>query len=201
MYLIGASGHGKVIADIAELNDFKIKAFIDEDKTKNSFVDYPVLHTFPQNKVIATICIGNNVIRKRIYEANTHMSFRTLIHPNSTVSNRAKIEEGTVVMAGVTVNSECMIGKHCILNTNASIDHDCAIEDFAHISPNVGLAGNVTIGEGTHVGIGANVIQGVKIGKWCTIGAGAVILGDVPDYSTVVGNPGRIIKSILKPFH
>ena len=61
------------------------------------------------------------------------------------------------------------------------------------ISPNVSLAGEVSVGEGTHIGIGANVIPGIKIGKWATIGAGAVILKDVVDGATVVGNPGRVI--------
>ncbi|HZW78021.1 MAG TPA: acetyltransferase, partial [Flavobacteriaceae bacterium] len=41
---------------------------------------------------------------------------------------------------------------------------------------------------------GASIIPGVNIGKWCTIGAGAVILHDVPDGATVVGNPGRKLK-------
>ncbi|WP_449398442.1 hypothetical protein [Chryseobacterium wanjuense] len=98
-------------------------------------------------------------------------------------------------MPGVTINAIVKVGRHCIVNTNASIDHDCILEDFVHISPNVALGGNVYVGEGTHVGIGVNVIQGITIGKWCTIGAGAVIISDVPDGCTVVGNPGRIIKS------
>lgn len=68
--------------------------------------------------------------------------------------------------------------------------------DFVHISPNAALSENVEIGEGSHIGVGASVIQGVKIGKWCTVGAGAAIINDVPDYSVVVGVPGRIIKSV-----
>lgn len=56
------------------------------------------------------------------------------------------------------------------------------------------MAGHVEVGEGSHIGIGVSIIQGIKIGKWCTIGAGAVIIKDVPDGATVVGNPGKIIK-------
>ena len=63
-----------------------------------------------------------------------------------------------------------------------------------HISPNATLSGNVVVGTGTHIGSGAVSIQGIRIGKWCTIGAGTVVIRDVPDFSTVVGNPGRIIK-------
>ena len=56
------------------------------------------------------------------------------------------------------------------------------------------MAGHVEVGEGSHIGIGVSIIQGIKIGKWCTIGAGTVIIKDVPDGATVVGNPGKIIK-------
>ena len=194
LYLYGASGHGKVIAEIAEENEQSITAFIDLDKSKKKILDYEVIHEIPNKEVDLIISIGNNTIREKIAIENPQFNYKTLVHPKSTISKRAQIKEGTVVMAGVTINSDVKIGKHCIINTNASIDHDCVIKDFVHISPSVALAGNVTVGEGTHIGIGACIIQGIKIGKWCTIGAGSVIIKDVPDNATVVGNPGKIIK-------
>lgn len=193
MYLFGASGHGKVIADIAAANDIKIKAFIDQDITKNECYGFPVFNNLPEDKEKLVISIGNNLTRKKISEQIKNL-IGTLIHPKSIVSDSVNIEEGTVVMGGVVINADTTIGKHCIINTNASVDHDCIIEDFVHISPNSALAGGVKVGEGSQIGIGASVIQGIKIGKWCVIGAGAVIIADIPDYSVVVGNPGRIIK-------
>lgn len=193
MYLLGASGHGKVIAEIAESNALIIDGFIDTDLHKLSLLGYPVFHQIPRENIEVIIAIGNNKIRKKLVNNNPNFRYSKLIHPNANVSNRALLGEGTVVMAGVAVNVDARIGDHCIINTNASVDHDCVIEDFVHISPNAALAGNVTVGEGTHIGIGAAVIQGIKIGKWCTIGAGAVIIRDIQDGSTVVGNPGRII--------
>jgi acetyltransferase EpsM len=193
MYLFGASGHGKVIADIAAANDIKIKAFIDQDVTKKECYGSPVLNNLPDDKEKLIISIGNNRTRKKIAEQVTH-EIGTLIHPKSIISGSVKIEEGTVIMGGGVINADTAVGKHCIINTNASVDHDCVIEDFVHISPNSALAGGVEVGEGSHIGIGASVIQGIKIGKWCVIGAGAVIITDIPDYSVVVGNPGRIIK-------
>jgi len=193
MYLFGASGHGKVIADIAMANDIKIKAFIDQDITKNECYGFPVLNNLPDDKEKLIISIGNNSTRKKISEQIKN-EIGILIHPKSIISGSVKIEPGTVVMGGVVINADTTVGKHCIINTNASVDHDCVIEDFVHISPNSALAGGVKIGEGSQIGIGASVIQGIKIGKWCVIGAGAVIINDIPDYSVVVGNPGRIIK-------
>lgn len=194
LYLYGASGHAKVIIEIAETMGMQVVGLVDANPKVTSLLEYPVQNDFEKKKNNWIISIGNNKIRKKIAISSIDKIFIELVHPSSTISKRAKIGVGTVVMAGVTVNSEAKIGKHCIINTNASIDHDCLIEDFVHISPNVALAGNVHIGEGTHVGIGACVIQGVKIGKWCTVGAGTVIIEDIPDGATVVGNPGRIIK-------
>lgn len=194
MYIFGASGNGKVIAEIAEQLQIPIEGFIDADVNKQLLLDYKVFHDLPSNNCNVVMAIGDNSIRKKIVLKQQQFNYCTLIHPNTSISKRAVIQVGTVIMAGVSVNSEVQIGKHCIINTNASIDHECIINDFVHISPNVALAGNVEIGEGTHVGIGASVIQGIKIGKCCTIGAGAVIIKDIPDYAVVVGNPGKIIK-------
>ncbi|MEN5058266.1 acetyltransferase [Sphingobacterium kitahiroshimense] len=193
MYLLGASGHGKVIAEIAENNDVVIDGFIDTDINKLSLLGYPVFHQIPSEVIEVVIAIGNNKIRQKLVSNYANFKYYILIHPHANVSKRVILGEGTVVMAGATLNVDANIGKHSIINTNASVDHDCVLGDFVHISPNAALAGNVSVGEGTHIGIGATVIQGIKIGKWCTIGAGAVIIRDIQDGSTVVGNPGRII--------
>lgn len=198
MFLYGASGHGKVIEDILSVNGIVTQGFIDDNKSLKVFSNKPVFHSLIDSHFNAAIdkiivSIGNNLIRKQLTES-LHVNFGIGIHTSAVLSARAKIGEGSVVMANTTINADSTVGKHCIINTNASIDHDCVIEDFAHISPNVALAGDVHVGEGTHLGIGSCVIQGVRIGKWVIIGAGSVIIADVPDFAVVVGNPGRILK-------
>ncbi len=194
LFLYGASGHGKVILEIAEQLGIVVGGFIDANPELTYVSGYPVLREGPRfAKMI--ISIGNNKTRAHIARGQSGNLYPVLLHPRAWVSSRAGIGEGTVIMSGATVHTEAHIGSHCIINTNSSVDHECRISDFAHISPNSALAGDVTVGEGTHIGIGACVIQGVKIGKWCTIGAGAVVIRDVPDYSVVVGNPGRIIRT------
>ncbi|TDQ09942.1 acetyltransferase [Pedobacter metabolipauper] len=198
IYLIGASGHAKVIADILISQKHTVLGVFDQDPGKEWMLHIPVQPQPLQGEWPVDspylIAIGNNQVRKRIADTNHVLTFTKAVHTKAIVSHYAKMQEGTVVMAGVTVNVDARIGKHAILNTNCVIDHDCIIGDYAHISPNAALAGNVEVGEGTHIGIGASIIQGIKIGKWATIGAGTVIINDVPDYAVVVGNPGRIIK-------
>lgn len=196
LYLYGASGHGKVIAEIAEILRWNIIGFIDNNQQIQDIIGYKVYHIIPKETEYLIVSIGNNKIRKEITARLNPFEYPVLVHPHAVLSSRVKVGEGTTVMAGVVVNSSSEIGKHCIINTNASIDHDCIIEAFVHLSPNVALAGNVFVGEGTHIGIGACVIQGIKIGKWCVIGAGSVIIKDIPDGTTVVGNPGRILEKI-----
>jgi len=197
VYLIGASGHAKVIIEILEDHKIEIGGLHDSNPEIKSLLGYEVFEEFPTsfnpNKDKIIISVGNNAVRKKLASSNIY-KFISVCHINTSISNRSTIGEGTVIMAGVSINSSCEIGNHVIINTNASIDHDCILKDYVHISPNVALAGNVKIGEGAHIGIGACIIQGTKIGKWCTIGAGAVIINDVPDGATIVGNPGRIIK-------
>lgn len=194
LYLYGASGHGKVVAEIAEDLGFESICFVDDNQDLKNIWDYYVIQQLPENPVSIVLSLGNNLTRKKLSEIHPNLSYQTLVSPKSHLSKRAKIGYGTVVMSGVTINTEVIIGNHVILNTNSSIDHECVIGDFVHISPNASLAGNVEIGEGTHIGIGSTVIQGIKIGKWAMIGAGAVVISDVPDYAVVVGNPGKIIK-------
>lgn len=195
MVLFGAGGHCKPILDILFLRGIHVDAIYDQSPKVDQIFGVKVctLEKELSRATPAFLSIGSNEVRKRLSMELSLLSFETLIHPSSVVSSMASIGEGTVVMAGVVVNPDATIGTHCILNTSCVIEHDCVVENFAHISPGASLAGGVQVGEGAHVGIGASIIQGVKIGKWSRVGAGAVIIKDVPDFATVVGNPGRIL--------
>ncbi|QOW10621.1 acetyltransferase [Kaistella flava (ex Peng et al. 2021)] len=195
-YIFGASGHGKVVADIVLSAKIQVTAILDDRPQADTLLHIPVHATAsytstPEDQFI--IAIGSNEVRKKVVEQN-EFSFFKAIAPTASISSFAEIEEGTVVMPQVVVNAGTQIGKHCILNSGCVVEHDCVLEDYVHISPNAALAGHVSVGEGSQIGIGASVIQCITIGKWVTIGAGTVVIKDVPDYAVVVGNPGRIIK-------
>tara|TARA_B100001146_G_scaffold221874_1_gene233125 strand:- start:505 stop:1128 length:624 start_codon:yes stop_codon:yes gene_type:complete len=200
--IYGANGHAKVVAE-AFLSQFpkgKIN-FYDDDTIKVSCLEIKVNHNTahihtPENSLI--VAVGNNLVRKSIVEKlggkiNNIVFMESLQHTTAHISRSAQLGFGTFIATKAVVNAEVTIGKHVIINTASIVEHDCKIEDFVHIGPGALLAGNVEVGEGTFVGLGAKVIQGVKIGKWCTIGAGCVVLNDIPDGTTVVGVPGKII--------
>jgi sugar O-acyltransferase (sialic acid O-acetyltransferase NeuD family) len=196
--LYGASGHAKVISSIIESLDGIIECIFDDNDKIKSLNQYDVHTGYDKNyrsDIPIIISIGDNRTRKIVSQKITH-SFTSIIHPSSVIDKNVNIETGSVIFHNVVVQRDTFIGKHCIINSSASIDHDCVINDFVHISPSATLCGNILIGEGTHIGAGATIIPNIKIGNWCVIGAGSVITKDIPDYSLVVGVPGKIIKSI-----
>ncbi len=193
--IYGASGHAKVVLDIAKSINLEIAEVYDDNAALKEVAGFRIQQ--PQKGVKISnviITIGNNAIRKTIAQGKVLTLAACLVHPSAQVGGAVSIGEGTVVMPNVVVNHSAKIGKNCILNTASVIEHDCELGDFVHLSPNAALAGGVSVGEGTHIGANAVVIPCVKIGKWAVIGAGAVIIRDIPDYAVVVGNPGKIIK-------
>lgn len=194
--LYGASGHGKVVAEILQSNGINEICFLDDaPKSELNLLSIPILPISAyKSECHLILTIGDNITRKLLAGKMVTAIYVNAIHQTAVVSKNTIVGEGTVVMPNSVINSNSSIGKHVIVNTAACIDHDCIIGDYVHICPNTALAGNVSVGEGTQIGIGSQVIQGIKIGKWCTIGAGSVIISDVPDFATVVGNPARVIK-------
>jgi sugar O-acyltransferase (sialic acid O-acetyltransferase NeuD family) len=172
--IIGAGGHGKVVGEIALLNQYKLIDFFDDDQIKKTkefpftiidTVDYLNKHLEDYDAFF--VAIGDNETRSEKIEwlKKNKMNIVSLIHPKSTISKFSSIGIGTCVMANAVVNAGSLIKEGVIINTSASVDHDCLIEDFAHISPNCSVSGGVRIGKFTHLGTGTSVHPGIDIGN------------------------------------
>ena len=192
--ILGASGHGKVVADIAKLNGYDEIYFYDDNTSITECDGYKVLGTekeFITAPGVLFVAIGNAKTRKRIMERLSSRNFPVLIHPQAVVAERVKIGHGSVVMAGVVINPGARIGKGVIVNTSSSIDHDCVVEDFVHVAVGTHLSGTVFVGESTWIGTGATVSNNVNICGGCMIGAGAVVIKDIDEPGTYVGVPAK----------
>lgn len=202
LLIIGASGHGKVVADIAmKMDRWKEIFFLDDNEDIKSSMGIRVIGKVSDvSKYIDEydifVGIGNNAIRKDIYEKleGISASIPTLIHPSAIIGEQVEIGIGTVVMAGVVINCCTKIGKGCIINTGSTIDHDNVIEDFVHISPGVHLAGTVKVKQYSWLGIGSVVSNNVCITSRCLTGAGTVVVKDIVESGTYVGVPARRVK-------
>jgi sugar O-acyltransferase (sialic acid O-acetyltransferase NeuD family) len=198
--IIGAGGHGKVVADLAsmigwnsisffdagwkdKLNDFRWPILGDTSNFKETFIEFDGV----------LIAIGDCKIRWKEYLniKNLNSKFVTLKHPHATISQHSRIGDGSVILASSVVNIDAEIGNACIINVGATVDHDCILGNSVHVAPGAHISGGVTIGDLSWIGIGSAIKQGVHIGKNVMVGAGAVVISDIPDNVTVVGNPAR----------
>lgn len=200
LMIVGASGHGKVIADIAHKNGYDDICFLDDNVRKKECAGCPVIGTSGDAIRFADcdfiVGIGANTIRKKVQMqlAEQGLKIVSLIHPNAVIADDVVIGSGTVIMAGAVVNPATVIGKGCIINTGATVDHDNIIADFVHISVGGHLAGTVKIGEGTMIGAGAVLSNNVRVCGGTMVGAGTVVIRDIKDCGTYVGVPARKIK-------
>lgn len=199
LVIIGASGHGKVVADIAKRMGYGQIVFLDDHEAMTECGDYAVVGKccqFTEYDCDIAVAIGNPTIRERFLKAlaQNGNNIPTLIHPNAIIAENVEIGKGTVIVAGAVVNPGAVIGKGCIINTGSSIDHDCTVADYVHVSVGAHVAGTVSIGERTWIGAGAIVSNNLSICADCMIGAGAVVVKDITEKGTYIGVPARIMK-------
>lgn len=205
--LLGASGHGKVVADAALAAGWHDVVFFDDAWPNMSMNGHwPVagntaallerLYEFDG----VLVSIGNCAVRWQKQQVLQVAGARlvTIVHPNACVSPFSRLGAGTVVMAGAVVNVDAVVGESSIINTGATVDHDAILAHAVHISPGAHLSGNVVVGACSWIGVGAAVRQGTRIGARVMVGAGAVVVTAVADGLTVVGCPARVMKPRAK---
>jgi sugar O-acyltransferase (sialic acid O-acetyltransferase NeuD family) len=199
----GASGHGKVVADILLSQRISVAGFVDDDVTTNSadILGLKVLgngkwlfRNSESKRVVAALGIGDNANRRRIAEEcmGSGVELLTAVHSSAVVAPSAYLSPGVVVMAAAVINPDAHIGMGAIINTAAVVEHDCRVGDFAHLSPNSTMGGGAQLGSLSWLGMGAEIIHGVTVGAGTIIAAGAVAVRDIPDRVVAMGIPARV---------
>jgi len=199
LLVLGAGGHGKVVADTARGAGWCEISFLDDALAPGTTVaDWTVrgplaLAIERAQESAVVVALGDNARRlewiERLERAGTAVP--TLIATSAIVSARCTIGSGSVVVAGAVIAIDATIGRAAILNTACSVDHDCALGDGVHISPGARLGGGVSVGARSWIGIGASIRHGIRIGCDVVVGAGAAVVNDLPDGARVGGVPAK----------
>ena len=203
--IIGAGGHGKVVAATALAAARWTEIVFLDDEAEGEILGLPVIGctglagmgVLPAEYDLA-VAVGGNAVRERLCRRFAALGFTlpVIIHPTAVIAPAVEIGAGSVIFAQAVIQPCCRIGDGAIVNTAATIDHDCILGGFVHISPGAHLAGGTQIGGGSWIGIGACTRQQIKIGANVIVGAGAAVVSDVSDGLTVVGNPA---KPLIRP--
>ena len=102
------------------------------------------------------------------------------IHPGANIGRRFFIDHGMGVVIGETAE----IGDDVLLYQGVTLGGTG--KDTGKRHP--------TLGNGVVVGTGAKILGNIRIGDYSKVGAGSVVVRPVPDRSTVVGIPGRVVR-------
>ena len=202
--IIGAGTYGQVYAEYLQ-EDYNILGFIDDDeKLSNTEINgIQVLGNlnFLLNSIDISvnvfIPIGNNKTRVELFKKVMDKGFKTpnFIHKNTLIHNSVKTGKCVYILPGTQILPLTEINDFVLISMGVNIAHHTVIEQGCFFSQGSNIGASIKFKENVFCGIGATVMTGVNtVGKGSLIGAGAVIIKDVPDGATVVGNPGRIIK-------
>ena len=199
LIILGASGHGKVVADIAMQRGYDEILFLDDNPEVKECLGWPVAGRISEADAYQGdffVAIGNPKLRETLQNRleGEGKPIVSLIHPAAVIGCDAVIGDGTVIMAGAVINPCAVIGRGCIINTCASVDHDCVIGDYVHVSVGAHVSGTVEIGARTWIGVGAAVKNNLSIAPDCMIGAGAAVVKDIEMPGTYIGLPAKKVK-------
>jgi len=207
IFVYGASGHGKVVADILlSRRDPGFVGFIDDSNKLHggTLLGLPIFgdgswleQESRKGPVGVALGVGDNSVRKRLAAKclDWGIDLLTVVHPTASVSSSAVLCPGSVVMAQAAINPQARIGRGAIVNTGAVVEHDVQVGEFAHVAPNATMGGAARLGELSMLAFGAVVLHCVNVGANSIVGAGSVVVRDLPDDVIAYGAPARVIRS------
>ncbi len=165
-----------------------------------------LLKQFSNSKIYCCIAIADKKTRFKLTQKciDNGISLISVISSSSIIMDDVNIGAGSIISPFVTITSNILIGKSFQANIYSYVAHDCKIGDFVTFAPGVKCNGNVHIEDGVYIGTGSIIYPGTKhkpltIGKNSKIAAGSVVKKNVPENSTVIGNPAKLLsRELLK---
>jgi serine O-acetyltransferase len=149
--------------------------------TLEIFFCYPGFHSILLHRVAHRLHTGGFTLLARMVSQFNRSVTGIEIHPGATIGRRCFIDHGMGVVIGETAE----IGDDALLYQGVTLGGTGKEKGKRH----------PTIGNNVVIGTGAKILGNITIGDHTKIGAGSVVIRSVPDHSTVVGVPGRVVRS------
>ena len=160
-----------------------IQVIYDKDPAATNIFEvllcYPGLHALIAYRFAHRLHKWHIPLIPRIISYITRIITGIEIHPGARIGRRFFIDHGEGVVIGETTT----IGDDVLIYQQVTLGGTGKEHGKRHPS----------LGNNVIVGAGAKILGNISIGDYVRVGAGSVVVEDVPEYSTVVGVPGRIV--------
>lgn len=199
--IYGSGGAGKEVKEIAEeLHQWSEIVFIDDmvpadiykGVKRMPFSEFQQTFSIENSEIV--IALGETIHKATLYSKVKHAGYQlgTVIHKSAWISPTAILGDGIVLRSGVVINADAQIGNNVTIQENSCVGHDVIIGSHCQIAGLVLIGGHTEIGETTYIGINVSIKDRMKIGSNSVVGMGSVVLRDIPDNVTAIGNPARV---------
>jgi sugar O-acyltransferase (sialic acid O-acetyltransferase NeuD family) len=209
LIILGAGGTAFEVIEIVfainkSTHQWNILGYLDDNeeligKIRNGF---PVLGTIPSSKNYKDAFFASSI--GSAYDTKLRMKvrqkvpfpdekFATLIHPNATICETAKIAPGAIIYSNVCVSANTHIGHDVFLVYNTVVAHESTIGKHSILSVGVYLPSDVHVGECCYLGVGVVSRHQMDIGNNCLIGMGTKIVKSVPSNSKLINKLENIV--------
>lgn len=203
VYIINAGGFGRTVASLAESDaafgvEWTIKGMLDDRPTSKlpqqnrySVLGSPITHVYQPGQII--VCaLGDPVLRERYSrpldaQAADFMNLMPDLHRAQGVT----IAGGCIFERNTVIGADSHLGRFVLMHSFSVLGHDVSVGDFTTIGSFVFVGGGAQIGSHVTIFPHASILPGVKVGRGARIGAGSVVIRDVAENTTVMGNPAR----------
>jgi sugar O-acyltransferase (sialic acid O-acetyltransferase NeuD family) len=214
IYIVGAGGNGKEIADtIVAINEatltFRLAGFIDDNKsiigkmingTKvvETIDDFVVSYSkTSREKPMAIISVADPQTKaKLVQKLDGFVTWTNIIHPNTHIAPNVTLGIGILIQSFVHIASNTTVGSHVMINNHSSLGHDVTLCEYSSVMVNSILSGHVKVKRFGYLASSVTILPGITIGENSLIGAGTIVTKDIPSNVVAYGNPAKVIHNI-----
>lgn len=207
LYIVGARGFGRSVYNLAKesigyLSEFDIVGFLDDDPTVlDGYKGYPpiissVENFIPSSDDVFVCALGDVGYKKKYADIITAKGgrFINLIHRDAYISGNVEMGMGCIFSAYSRISCDVKMGDFNTFQPFVAVGHDVTIGNFCHFNTYSFMGGYVSIGDNVTLHTGAIVHPNKKVSNGSIVGAGSVVIKNVPENTTVYGNPAKTLK-------